>query len=1168
MTDIAALLKERILVLDGAMGSMIQNIGLSEEDFHFDGVPCGIELKGDNECLNLSRPDVIKRIHQSYITAGADIIETNSFGANRISQNGFGLADMAAEMALRAARIAREAADGADRRILVAGSVGPTGKSLTMASDMDNPAYREYDFDAMTEVLREQIDSLIRGGVDFILLETCFDALTAKAAICALQQLCNPVPLVISATVSDRSGRTLTGQTLESFYHSVCHAPTLAAFGINCALGAREMVPLVKDIARFSHHPLIFYPNAGLPDEQGRYTEMPDVIAEVMRSLAADGLLNIAGGCCGTTPEHIAAVKAATEGFAPRIPEAGDRTLTVCGLDTYRVDRSTGFTNIGERTNVAGSRKFARLIAEGSYDEAMSIAAGQIAGGANIIDVNMDDAMLDSVLQMRTFLRHISTDPAVAKAAVMIDSSHFETVVEGLKNVQGKAIVNSISLKDGEEEFLRRASVIKSFGAAMVVMAFDEEGQAETCSRKIGICARCYDLLVKKAGIEPSDIIFDVNVLTIGTGIAGHSRFGVDFIDAVRWIKQNLPGTLTSGGISNLSFAFRGNNTVRQAMHSVFLYHAIAAGLDMAIVNPQMLQIYDELEPTLRQRIEDVIFDRDADATARLVEHAEGISAASQSADSVQSDKKEAFSMSAEERLCHALITGDGSTLEADVMACLEQYGSAMAVIEGPLVGGMEKVGGLFADGRMFLPQIVRSAKIMKDAVAVLQPYISDRSGEGHRPKVVMATVRGDVHDIGKNIVATVLQCSGFEVIDLGVMVPAGDILTAAMERKADIIAVSGLITPSLYRMEELCRSMAELQLGIPLFVGGAAASAMHTAVRLSPLYDNVHYRADASATAVMAKKYMAAPEDFRRAESEEHRRLRSLKEECSREQGAPSGSVPATESASAQESAPASESAPAPVESSASGFLRTRVFSDIPLTEASAADYMERYDWKLFNVVCGTDAGQGNAQLRKEAEKFLSGSGVKIRYCVRFIDCVRQGDDIVSADGSGITLPMLRQSGAGGHCMADFFPDKDSGYVSQLGLFAICVDGDPDDDDMLHHAARVALAETVSSVIKADCESQAGMTCKVIMPAVGYACCPDHSLKRDILSLLDDVGIRLTESCAMIPEASICGMIIAHRDARYNDIRSISAEDAAAYIRKRNFTQEESRLFLEHLFK
>lgn len=1152
MIDLTALLKERILVLDGAMGSVIQDSGLSEGDFHFDGASSDIELMGDNECLNLSRPDVIKRIHQSYITAGADIIETNSFGANRISQSGFGLSDRAAEMAFRAARIARDAAAQSDRRILVAGSVGPTGKSLTLASDMDNPAFREFDFDAMTAVLREQIDSLIRGGVDFILLETCFDALTAKAAVCALQQLGNPVPIVISATVSDRSGRTLTGQTLESFYHSVCHAPTLAAFGINCALGAREMVPLVKDIAGFSHHPLIFYPNAGLPDEQGRYTEMPDVIAGVMRSLAADGILNIAGGCCGTTPEHIAAVKAATEGFVPHIPKAEDRTLTVCGLDTYRVDCSVGFTNIGERTNVAGSRKFARLIAEGSYDEAMSIAAGQIAGGANIIDVNMDDAMLDSVLQMRTFLRHIATDPAVARAAVMIDSSHFETVVEGLKNVQGKAIVNSISLKDGEEEFLRRASVIKSFGAAMVVMAFDEVGQAETYDRKIEICARCYDLLVNRAGIAPSDIIFDVNVLTVGTGIPEHKRFGVDFIDAVRWIKRNLPGALTSGGISNLSFAFRGNNTVRQAMHTVFLYHAIAAGLDMAIVNPQMLQIYDEIEPTLRQRIEDVIFDRDADATARLVELAERINADSQSADSVQSDKPAVSSMSVEERLYHALITGDGSTLEADVLSCREQYGSALAVIEGPLVGGMEKVGGLFADGRMFLPQIVRSARIMKDAVAVLQPYINGESGNGHRPKVVMATVRGDVHDIGKNIVATVLQCSGFEVIDLGVMVPAEDIVAAAIGRKADIIAVSGLITPSLYRMEELCRRMDELQLDIPLFVGGAAASAMHTAVRLAPIYNNVHYRSDASATAVMAKKYMAAQEEFLKTENEEHLRLRSLKEECAhtlRVDAVNATSVIAPDFSSAAES-----------------FLKEKVFSDIPLTEASAADFPDRYDWKLFNVVCTADAGQGNAQLRREAEAFLSGSGVKVRYCVRFIDCIRQGDDIVSADGSEITLPMLRQSGPGGHCLADFFPDRDCGFTSQLGLFAICVEGGDADDDILHHAAKVALAETVSSCIKAHCVSLVGATFNVIMPAVGYACCPDHSLKRDILSRLDDVGIRLTESCAMIPEASICGMIIAHRDAQYNDIRHISAEDASAYITKRGFSSEESELFLGHI--
>lgn len=1138
-------LKRRILVLDGAMGSMIQSLGLDEQDYHFEGAPETVELKGNHECLNLSRPDCIRDIHLRYIRAGADIIETNSFSANRIGQEQYGCGNFASQMAYQAAAIARQAVAGSGRDVLVAGSVGPTGKSLTLAQNLDRPTEREYDFDTMTSVLQEEIDALVRGGVDFIQLETCFDALVAKSAIVALQNLGNPVPLVISVTVSDRSGRTLTGQTLEAFYRSVCHAPTLAAFGINCALGAVEMARLVREISGFSHHPLVFYPNAGLPDEHGCYCEAPDVLADVARTLASEGMLNIAGGCCGTTPDHISALCAALRGYAPRRINTEKRILMVSGLDAYGIDSSVSFTNIGERTNVAGSKKFARLIASGQYEEALQVASAQIAGGANIIDVNMDDAMLDSTAEMRNFLRYAATDPAVSKAAVMIDSSHFETIVEGLKNVQGKCIVNSISLKDGEEEFLRRASVISSFGAAMVVMAFDEQGQACSYDRKIGICARSYRLLTEKAGIDPHDIIFDVNVLSIGTGIAEHARFGVDFIEAVRWVKANLPGALTSGGISNLSFAFRGNNAVREAMHSAFLYNAVAAGLDMAIVNPQMLQVYDEIDPELLRCIEDVIFDRDAEATSRLVALAAKMNEASAGNDASQAQPD--ILLPVEERLQRALIKGDGTRLKDDVLECLEKLHSAIAVIEGPLVGGMEKVGNLFSDGKMFLPQIVRSAKIMKDAVAVLQPYIDSESGEGHRPKVVIATVRGDVHDIGKNIVGTVLQCSGFQLFDLGVMAPSEEIIATAIRENADIIAVSGLITPSLSRMEELCRALAAMNSDIPLFVGGAAASAVHTAVRLAPLYDNVHYRADASATAVMAKRYLASPDEFIQSERAEQKRLRNLKE-----------------SADCRNACQEREGMSVCVERSDGGFgfVKDLRLEDVPRTVFPASQFAGSFDWKLFRVVCGLS--RNDERFRDEALEFLNDDRLTVCCCARFESCHREGNLIV---GAGLALPMLRQDAGARHSLADYFPTAATGLESQLGMFAVSVSGiDDEDGSLVLHAVKVALAETVSAWLHERFSTQVPEEVRVIMPAVGYACCPDHSLKRDILELLPDVGIRLTESCAMIPEASICGMVIAHPDANYHDIRHISAETAEEYASLRKFSTAEKELFLGHL--
>ena len=872
--------KDKILILDGAMGTMIQKYGLAEEDYHSGPLAvCKKELKGNNECLNLTRPDIIKAIHKEYIAAGADIIETNTFSANVISQVEYGCEDFAGQMAYEGAKIAREAADEAEavaasvglkRKVWVAGSMGPTSKSLSLSPDVKDPAFRSYSFDEMYAAYRQQAEALVSGGADIILIETCFDALNVKAALAAVSDLYkDTIPVMISVSVGDRSGRTLTGQTLEAFYTSVCHFPIMS-FGLNCSLGAEELAPLVEDMAKWCRCGISCYPNAGLPNEMGGYDQSPEDMAKAVKLMASKGLLNITGGCCGTTPDHIRAISKALDGVTPHQLSAGqdeitDRQLKVSGLEAVTVDvKRNNFTNVGERTNVAGSRKFARLIAEGKYDEALLIAAKQIEDGASIIDINMDDAMLDSTKEMERFVRHISNDPAVAKAALMIDSSHWETILAGLKNAQGKCIVNSISLKEGPEAFVEKARTIKGFGAAMVVMAFDEQGQATTYERKIEICERAYRLLTEDAGVSPEDIIFDVNILSIGTGIDEHARYAVDFIEAVRWIKTNLPGALTSGGVSNLSFSFRGNNTVREAMHSAFLYHAIKAGMDMAIVNPSMLQIYDEIEPELLRCVEDVIFDTDPQATERLMELASEM--AGRAGHDGQSGhdgrdgnnghaRPDRASIPVAERLKSALVKGRTDDLEADLKEALEKYGSALNVIEGPLMAGMETVGSLFGEGKMFLPQVVKSAKIMRDAVELLEPHMNSGDKTSDRPKVVIATVKGDVHDIGKNITGIVLTCNGFDVHDLGVMVDKEVILDEAEKVGADIIAVSGLITPSLYQMEEICRAMSEKGMDIPLMVGGATTSALHTAVKLAPLYGHVFHGADASAAAVMAKK-------------------------------------------------------------------------------------------------------------------------------------------------------------------------------------------------------------------------------------------------------------------------------------------------------------------------
>lgn len=1186
MHDIRTELSKRILILDGAMGTMLQRKG----------------LQGNSESFNLTNPETIGEIHNEYIEAGADIITANSFSANSISQSEYNLSEKAGQMAEAAARIARKAADEAPRKIWVAGSVGPTSKSLSLAQNINDPIFRPYSFDGMAEAFEVQIRGLVKGGVDLLLFETCFDALNTKAALYAIRHIpeASDIPIMISASMSDRSGRTLTGQTMEAFYRSVQHCNPLS-FGLNCSLGAEEMIPLIAEVASFATCAVSCYPNAGLPNEMGEYDETPSQMAESVRKMALAGSVNIVGGCCGTTPEHIKAVAEAVKGISPRaIPEPDD-VLYVSGLESVAVDRKNNFTNVGERTNVAGSRKFAKLIAAGDYETGLQIAAGQIENGAGIIDINMDDAMLDSRLEMEKFLRYVSNDPAVAKAAIMIDSSHWETLVTGLKNAQGKCIVNSISLKEGEETFIKKAREIKALGAAIIVIAFDEEGQATTYDRKVVICRRAYSLLTSKVGVRPCDIIFDVNVLPVGTGIPEHSRYGIDFIEAVRWIKGNLPGCRTSGGISNLSFSFRGNNTVREAMHSVFLYHAISAGLDMGIVNPGMLRVYDEIEPGLLKCVEDVILDSDAEATDRLIEKASrildeknsvGVSARPEGPEATCaarpirengrlaasggaltgaessniSSVAEPVEAAVEERLVRALVKGDSSGLERDINECLTLYDKPVEIIDGPLMSGMARVGELFGAGKMFLPQVVKSAKTMKNAVALLQPYIEERGGESEvkKPRIVFATVKGDVHDIGKNITEIVLSCNGFEIVDLGVMVPKETILEKAAECSADLIGVSGLITPSLYQMEEICKEMTARGMDTPLLVGGAAASALHTAVKLAPLYGHVFYAQDASASAVLANQLITDREGTEAAEHKKQEHLRELYAQSSQKKAGHK-----------------------PIEPfSAFSFIKGEPFGNISGKRLGIEEVEPFFDWNMFVAIWGIKSGTGHDELRKlradahkEIDRLKNGNACRITISARFDGCHSEGDDIVSKD---FRLPMFRQEG--GRSLADFVPPKEYGFESPMGMFAISVhtESHPSGCDcpacgteygpMLARAVRLTLAEAASEWLSRHIHKELPSEfsgAKVIKPAAGYSSCPDHTLKRDILRLLPEserLGITLLDSCAMIPDASICGLIFIHPDATYPEIRRVSQKAIDEYARRRGMSDSEKARFLGHL--
>lgn len=1184
--DIAEQLRQRILILDGAMGTRIQSMGLTSESYHrgrFSHWP--MSLTGNNDILCLTAPEVISTIHRQYIEAGADIITTNTFSANRISQHEYGCEEVAGEIARAGAKIARQAADAftplptdVRRRIWVAGSMGPTSKSLSLASDINNPSYRSTTFDEMAAAYYEQAKALVDGGVDMLLLETCFDALNAKAAIYGIEQLNEEmgrgIPLMVSATINDRSGRTLTGQTLEAFYISISHYPHLLSFGLNCAFGVTELRPFVEHLSSCIPVFLSLYPNAGLPNEMGEYDELPSFTAHHLKQMAEAGFINIAGGCCGTNEEHIRAISEALKDIAPRaIPHPSPFTekLWLSGIDSLLVDKeSRNFTNVGERTNVAGSRKFARLIAEKKYEEAIAVARHQIEGGASIIDINMDDAMLDSRQEMQTFCRYIANDPAVSRSVLMIDSSDWDTILAGLKNAQGKCIVNSISLKNGEENFISKAKTLRQLGAAVVVMAFDENGQATTFERKTTIAERAYKLLTG-IGFPAQDIIFDVNILSVGTGLKEHQAYAVDFIHAVAWIKEHLPLAKTSGGVSNLSFSFRGNNKVREAMHSVFLYHAIRAGLDMAIVNPGMLQVYDDIEPTLLKAVEDVILNADDGATERLIALAAEVLAAEKESDGTPvapSDSRRSKSVA--ERLSYALSKGISEYMAEDIPEALQQYGSPIAVIEQPLMQAMEHIGQLFGEGKMFLPQVVKSAKVMKDAVAILQPYI-DAGQDADcttRPCVVLATANGDVHDIGKNIVSIVLGCNGFEIIDLGVMVPNETILEATMKHKPCLVGISGLITPSLKEMEQLCLLFQREGLQIPIVVGGATTSAIHTAVKLAPLYEGgVVYGGDASQTSLLAKRLQVDAATTMAQILTEQEAMRNAYEEHH---------APLTPYAQANTKAPHF------------AHHATGISSQPSCISPQPSDIIPLIDWRMFLLFWGFK-GETLQQLLvnpeaertlKEGKEFLQKAleqdSIEVKALLRFFPAKRRGNDIVLTD-SDVVLPMLRSQSATGHylCLADYFDDE---KPTPIGLFTIaCQPKEQPTDEasrLMSHAlcARLteACAEWLSNRYACRYDS-AKDTMPPLRAAFGYATCPDHSLKRivfDVLEVEQKLAITLNDHYSIQPSTAICGMFIYHPEAHYFPVGRIDKEQLQDYCLRRGITIAEGERLLSKYIK
>ena len=1202
------ILAERIMILDGAMGTMIQTYNLDEDDFRGDQFRDHPKpLKGNNDLLSITRPDVIAGIHRAYLDAGADIIETNTFNSNKITMVNYGLEHLAFEMNRASAALARQVADEflsktPDRPRFVAGSLGPTDKSASVAANVADPAHRNVTFDELVDAYYEQVDGLVAGGSDILFPETSFDTLNMKACLFAISKYFEDkdvrLPVMVSGTIIDKAGRTLSGQTIEAFWHSVSHFDLLSV-GINCALGAAEMRPNVEALAGVATCHINIHPNAGMPTGFGDFDNTPEEMAQVIAEFARSGWLNIVGGCCGTSPEYIRQIAGAVEGIVPRKRPEPSGWSSYSGMEPLTIRPETNFIMVGERTNITGSRKFARLIREGNYEEAVAVARDQVEGGANILDVNMDEGMIDGEAAMTRFLNQIGADPNIARLPIMVDSSKWSVIEAGLKCVQGKSIVNSISLKEGEAKFLELARLVRRYGAAVVVMAFDEEGQAVTKDHKVAICERSYKLLTEEVGFRPSDIIFDANILTVGTGIEEHNNYAVEFIEAVRELKKRLPECKTSGGVSNVSFSYRGNDTVREAMNAAFLYHAIDAGLSMGIVNPGQLEVYDEIPKDLLGRVEDVLLNRRPDAADRLTEFAETVKKKGKKASTQDLSWREG---PVEERLKHALITGTVDHIDEDVEEARLKYGRSLHIIEGPLMDGMNVVGDLFGSGKMFLPQVVKSARVMKKAVAYLQPFMEaekvaaggDEGDHQARGKVLMATVKGDVHDIGKNIVGVVLGCNDYQVIDLGVMCPSEKILRAAREHGVDMIGLSGLITPSLDEMAHVAKEMEREGFKIPLLIGGATTSVKHTAVKIAHHYSGpvVHVK-DASRSVSVVDR-LNRPEtrpgiDRENREVQEQERVAFGKkarrklvpyEEALRRRFATDWSTSSIDRPS---------------------FLGPKALPDVPLGEIvpfidwspffMAWELKGKYPAILKDPVVGEVASDLFDDARTLLDRIVSEKLFRANGVYGFFPANSEGDDIIlytdeSRSGELARIHALRQQWEREgqkdfKSLADYIAPVGSGRVDYLGAFAVTTglgadelakefEADGDDPsailskaladrlaeafaEMLHRRARRDWGYGLDESLTAD--DLIDEKYRGIRPAPGYPACPDHTEKWTIWDLLDvekSTGIWLTESLAMHPAASVSGLYFAHPGARYFAVDLITKDQVESYAARK----------------
>ncbi|PCJ01552.1 MAG: methionine synthase [Flavobacteriales bacterium] len=1209
MSKIKEILAERILVLDGAMGTMIQRYKLEEKDFRGDVfLDSEIPLQGNNDLLSITRPEIVKAIHAEYYAAGADIVETNTFSGTTIAQADYKLEKAVYDINYQSAKIAKEVAaeftaKEPNKPRFVAGAMGPTNRTASMSPDVNDPGYRAITFDQLVEAYKDQVKGLLDGGVDVLLIETIFDTLNAKAAMFAVDAYFEEnnvsVPIMISGTITDASGRTLSGQTVEAFLISISHMDLLSV-GFNCALGAKQLRPHIQTIAERTPFFVSAYPNAGLPNEFGEYDEEAPETANQVEEFIKDGLINIIGGCCGTTPEHIKAMAEVAAKYAPREKKQKSSLPNYSGLEPLLVRPESNFVNIGERTNVTGSIKFKRLIKEENYEEAISVALSQVEGGAQIIDVNMDEGMLESEEVMTRFLHLIASEPDIAKLPIMIDSSKWTVIEAGLKCTQGKSIVNSISLKEGEETFLERAKLIKRYGAAAIIMAFDEKGQADSYEKRIAICERAYKLLTEKLNFPAHDIIFDPNILTVATGLEEHNNYAVDFINATRWIKQNLPGALVSGGVSNISFSFRGNNIVREAMHSAFLYHAIKAGMDMGIVNPGMLEVYDSIPKDLLERVEDVLLNRRDDSTERLVDFAETVGVKK----AVEKETQEWRNESVESRLSHALVRGIVEFIDEDVEECRQKYDRAIEIIEGPLMDGMNVVGDLFGAGKMFLPQVVKSARVMKKAVAILLPYIEAEKGEGRQSagKILMATVKGDVHDIGKNIVGVVLGCNNYEIIDLGVMVPAEKIIQVAKEENVDIIGLSGLITPSLDEMVHVAKELEREGMDVPLLIGGATTSKVHTAVKIEENFtkgQTIHVLDASRSVPVVGKLLNDHKVGFVKEIKEDYQRLRDLhnkrraKKEFLKIEDAHKNKF----QIDFEKDKPVKPN-----------FLGNKVFENYDLKEIS--EYIDwtpffrtwelagRYPQILEDKIVGEEATKLFADATQMLNQIVNEKWLEARSVIGIWEANSVNDTIIEVNKGEANLQQLRQqskksAGVPSISLADFVAPAASNIQDYLGGFVVTTgigiekhierfEKDHDDySSIMLKALADRLAEAFAELMHKkvrkeywayangeDLNNEELIREKYhgIRPAPGYPACPDHTLKRDLFKLLDATkmtGVNLTESLAMYPTAAVSGFYFGNAQSKYFGLGKIEKDQIAEYAQQKNVSVEDAEKWL-----